>query len=64
MTDLYTPADLAEYLQVSERTLIRWRNTRIGPAWIRAGRHVRYRSTDVQVWLESQRREPVREVAQ
>jgi len=60
-TDLYTPAELADYLQVTERTLIRWRNNRTGPAWIRAGHHVRYRSTDIQVWLESQRREPVRE---
>lgn len=60
--DLYTPDELAGYLNVSTKTLIRWRAQRKGPAWVRAGHKVRYRSKDVDAWLENQRREPVREL--
>lgn len=62
-TDLFTPTELAEYLNISPRTLIRWRNERRGPDWIRVGRVVRYRRQDVEAWLNKQRVQPVREVA-
>ncbi|MGM0553284.1 MAG: helix-turn-helix domain-containing protein [Pseudomonadota bacterium] len=53
----------ADYLQVSARTLNRWRNMRKGPAWIKAGRKVLYRRSDLDAWLDHHRVEPVREGA-
>ena len=47
--------ELAEYLGVPVATIYRWRYTRDGPAGYRVGRHVRYRLSDVERWLETQR---------
>lgn len=51
-----TPEDLAERLggDFSLETLKRWRRTGKGPKYLRAGKHVRYRETDVIAWEESQ----------
>lgn len=59
--DLYDTAELAELLHSSERTLIRWRVQRTGPAWIKAGGKVLYRRSDIDAWLESHKQTPVRE---
>jgi excisionase family DNA binding protein len=57
MTDkLLTQQQLADELQVSLRTLERWRQQGTGPAFIRVGRSPRYRRADVDAWLERQRR--------
>jgi excisionase family DNA binding protein len=61
MHEVLTTNQLADYLSISERTLIRWRVQRVGPAWTKVGHHVRYRKTDVDAWLERKRCEPVRE---
>ncbi len=45
-------ATLAEVLGIPDRTLLAWRNDRTGPPFVRIGRHVRYRVSDVQAWLE------------
>lgn len=58
-----TTRQAAEYLGVSQRTLIRWRVNRTGPAWTYAGHQVRYRPADLEAYLESKRTIPVREVA-
>ncbi|MBX9756955.1 MAG: helix-turn-helix domain-containing protein [Pseudomonadaceae bacterium] len=56
-TDLLTPDQLAESLGLSTRTLAAWRGTRRGgPAWVKCGSLVRYRRSDVLVWLESRKR--------
>jgi excisionase family DNA binding protein len=47
--------ELAEYLGVPVATIYRWRYTRDGPVGYRVGRHIRYRITDVERWLEAQR---------
>jgi len=60
-SDLFDTAEIAELLHTSERTIIRWRQQRIGPAWIRAGGKVLYRRCDVDAWLESRKQTPVRE---
>jgi predicted DNA-binding transcriptional regulator AlpA len=55
---LMTIQDVAEYLKVSRATLYSWRckneNTgpTRGPRSIKLGRHVRYRRSDVDVWLQ------------
>jgi excisionase family DNA binding protein len=42
--------ELSERLGVPVETLKRWRRTGHGPAFIRAGKHVRYRVADVEAW--------------
>jgi excisionase family DNA binding protein len=53
---LLTQHQLAEELQVSVRTLERWRQEGTGPAYIQVGRAPRYRRADVDAWLEQRRR--------
>lgn len=55
-----TPPEAADYLRVSERTLIRWRNARTGPPWTKVGHRVVYQRADLDRWLDEQRCEPVR----
>lgn len=54
MTPLLTPEDVSEYLGVPPGTLANWRYQGRGPAFVRLGRHVRYRAVDVAAWVESQ----------
>lgn len=54
MTNLYTPDDLAELLGIPRATLAQWRHRGLGPAYLTVGRHVRYRPTDVETWLDHQ----------
>lgn len=50
-----TQAEIAEMLQVPERTLEDWRLTRHGPPYLKLGRHVRYDPDDVYAWAREQR---------
>jgi excisionase family DNA binding protein len=53
MTDkLLTQHQLSSELEVSLRTLERWRQQGTGPAFIRVGRSPRYRRADIDAWLE------------
>ncbi len=49
---LLTVEDLAEYLGVPVATLYAWRYRRQGPPGFRVGRHVRFRRSDVDDWIE------------
>ena len=42
----------AELLGLSTRTLQAWRSTNRGPAFVRAGRAIRYRRGDLLAWIE------------
>lgn len=53
---LLIPQEVAEHLQVHVGTLARWRMEQKGPAWIEVGGQVRYRSEDVQTWLEANKK--------
>ena len=55
MPELLTQQQLAEELQVTVRTLERWRREGTGPPWVRVGRSPRYRRQDVDRWLEGTR---------
>lgn len=44
----------AELLNVSERTLERWRRRGEGPLWTKIGRYVRYSFADLSAFLESE----------
>lgn len=63
MTDtdpLWTPADLAEYLGRSEKTLANDRYHRRGPTFLKlAGGAIRYRRRDVEAWLRTQEQQPL-----
>lgn len=56
---LWTPRELAAYLQVSEPQLAQWRYQRLGPAFIKTGGLVRYAPADIERWLDSYTTQPV-----
>lgn len=49
---LIGPAELAEYLGVPVATVYKWNHLGTGPRFLRIGKHVRYRPSDVASWLE------------
>ena len=46
----------ADYLGVPRQTLAVWRtrHSRTGPAWVKIGRHVKYRPADLDAWIDAQ----------
>lgn len=44
--------ELASHLDVPVKTLYAWRYRREGPPALRVGRHLRYRWSDVQAWIQ------------
>jgi excisionase family DNA binding protein len=57
MDDLFEDHTLAEILNVPVATLANWRYQGRGPRFVKVGRHVRYRRSDVEAWLERNARE-------
>lgn len=53
---LVTPGELAAWLQIPPATLVAWRYTGKGPAYVKVGRHIRYRPEHVEAWVQGQRR--------
>jgi predicted DNA-binding transcriptional regulator AlpA len=51
---LLGPRSVSEALDISEATLRHWRAVGRGPAFLRVGRHIRYRSSAIEAWLEEQ----------
>ncbi len=49
---LLTVEDLAEYLDVPVATVYAWRHRHQGPPGFRVGRHVRFRWSDVECWID------------
>lgn len=47
-------AQLAEHWGVSTRTLQRWRTARTGPAWLRIGKKIVYRRSDIRAFEAAQ----------
>lgn len=45
------------FLDVPVGTLANWRYQGRGPRFVKVGRHVRYRRSDVEAWLERNARE-------
>ena len=53
MEKVMTTKQAAEYLQISERTLQRWRDEGRGPKYIQPEpKVIRYRESDITAWLE------------
>lgn len=53
----------AEQLKLSPKTLAKWRVYGQGPAFYKVGRRVMYDRSEVQNWLEGQRRASTSQVA-
>jgi hypothetical protein len=51
--ELLTEMHAADSLRLSVRTLQAWRTKGFGPAFVRAGRAVRYRRRDLITWIEA-----------
>jgi predicted DNA-binding transcriptional regulator AlpA len=53
-TPLYlTESQLAAHLGMARITLAQWRSKGFGPPFMRVGRSIRYRLTDVNKWAEA-----------
>ncbi|PIY44488.1 MAG: hypothetical protein COZ05_08035 [Armatimonadetes bacterium CG_4_10_14_3_um_filter_59_10] len=48
--------EAARLLDISYRTLTRWRQRGYGPPWARVGGRVRYTTWEVRAWLDDQRK--------
>jgi excisionase family DNA binding protein len=57
-TEFLSIQELADLFGIPIRTIYNWRNRGTGPRGYRIGRHVRYRRSDVEAWLEDQADEP------
>jgi predicted DNA-binding transcriptional regulator AlpA len=54
--DLLKPAEVAQMLHTTERSLYLWRQAERGPAYVRLNaRTIRYRRGDVAEWLANRR---------
>jgi excisionase family DNA binding protein len=51
---LLTLQEVADYLSIPAATLYAWRHKGTGPRGIRVGRHIRYRESDLEAWLDEQ----------
>ena len=54
MKPFLSPAGLADYLEIPIATVYAWRHGGTGPPGSKIGRHVRYRVSDVDRWIEEQ----------
>lgn len=51
---LLSPKELAEYLGIPLSTIYKWNYSGEGPRRLKLGKHCRYRTADVDRWLDSQ----------
>jgi excisionase family DNA binding protein len=51
--ELMSPKALSEYLGIPLGTIYQWRYRGLGPPVHRVGRHLRYRFSDVEGWLDT-----------
>ena len=49
---IMTTEEVASTLEVTEHTLAMWRAEKKGPNFVRLGRAIFYRRTDVQGWID------------
>ena len=57
----YTPEpETADELNVSVRTLRKWRQLRVGPPYIGVGRQIHYGDESRAAWLKSREVQPIR----
>jgi len=59
--EMLTTREVAAYLRLDPLTIYRWRKRNHGPRWIRDGRFIRYRRSDVLAWEQQQVTQPAPE---
>ncbi|TXH10154.1 MAG: DNA-binding protein [Hyphomicrobiaceae bacterium] len=52
--ELLTPTQVAEKLKVDVQLLNQWRSARKGPRFVKLGRFIRYKSDELQEWIDAQ----------
>lgn len=52
---LLTESEAADLMRMSVRTLQAWRSQVTGPAYVRAGRAIRYSRSDLVQWMRANR---------
>jgi excisionase family DNA binding protein len=55
--EIFTINDLCELLSVTPKTVHSWRHRGIGPTSFKAGKHVRYKRSDIEAWIEQNTQE-------
>jgi excisionase family DNA binding protein len=55
---LWKVEDLATYLGVPVQTIYAWNSRGLGPRYVKAGRHVRFRPEDVHAWEKTREHGP------
>jgi predicted DNA-binding transcriptional regulator AlpA len=60
-TEMVRPTELAAELGIPVKTLAEWRSRGLGPAYVKVGRHVRYRREAIDDWEARQTRQPAGE---
>lgn len=53
---LVNTTQAAKILEINEKTLTNWRSTGKSPKYIKVGRSVRYRLSDLTAWIEANSR--------
>jgi hypothetical protein len=56
-------AEAAAELNISVRTLRKWRQLKIGPPWVEIGRQIHYPDESRAAWIRSRVVQPVRTAA-
>lgn len=56
--DWQSPEEIADELGIPVGTVYQWRYKGTGPPGYKIGRHVRYRRSDVDAWLEDRADRP------
>jgi excisionase family DNA binding protein len=55
MDELLTDHEAAQLLKCSRAALVRFRQERRGPPFVKVGKLVRYSQSDLKTWLDSER---------
>ena len=50
---LITPEELAEAIGIPMKRLYTWRLKGVGPTYVKVGHNLRYRSSDIEDWLDA-----------
>lgn len=58
MERLLTTEEASKLLNITKRTLERWRKAGKGPKYVTLGRSIGYQAEDIQTWVDDQKKEP------
>lgn len=56
--DLLTPAEAAQIMRASEKTLAQWRSQRKGPPFVKMSGRIHYLRSDIEAWIDEHRVNP------